>query len=132
MKNPWSKRPWLAYTSFNYRHSWNDMSWSLVHSINNFRIKCSPGLDNNLKNLKMGLVQPTTPWMRAIHATYVRDCTPRTWIDGFDVRRRDMPIPSNASLQVPSERIFQSPLDFPNSLVCIFEDAVSKGCKVKP
>lgn len=54
-----------------------------------------------------------------------------TWIDGFAVKRRDMPRPSNASLQVPSERLFQSPFDFPNSLVCILEDAVSKGCKVK-
>jgi hypothetical protein len=53
-----------------------------------------------------------------------------TWIDGFDVKRRDMPRPSNASPQVPSDRVFQSPLDFPNSLVCILEDAVSKGCKV--
>lgn len=42
-----------------------------------------------------------------------------------------MPRPSNASIQVPSERVFQSPLDFPNSLVCILDDAVSKGCKVK-
>lgn len=42
-----------------------------------------------------------------------------------------MPRPSNASLHVPSERVFQSPLDFPNSLVCILEEAVSKGCKSK-
>jgi len=38
--------------------------------------------------------------------------------------------PSNASLQVPSDKVCQSPLDFPNSLVCILEDAVSKGCKI--
>lgn len=43
-----------------------------------------------------------------------------------------MPRPSNASLQVPSERVFQSPLDFPNSLVCILEDDVSRGCTAKP
>ena len=51
-------------------------------------------------------------------------------MDGFIVKRMDMPRPSNASLHVPSERVFQSPLDFPNSLVCILEDAVSKGCKI--
>lgn len=39
--------------------------------------------------------------------------------------------PSNASLHVPSERDFQNPLDFPNSLVCILEAAVSKGCKIE-
>lgn len=38
-----------------------------------------------------------------------------------------MPKPSNASLQVPSESVFKSPLDFPNSLVCILEEAVSRG-----
>lgn len=42
-----------------------------------------------------------------------------------------MPRPSNASLHVPSERVFQSPLDFPNALVCILDDAVSKGCTTK-
>jgi hypothetical protein len=38
--------------------------------------------------------------------------------------------PSYASLQLPSDKVSQSPLDFPNSLVCILEDAVSKGCKI--
>lgn len=47
------------------------------------------------------------------------------------MRRRDIPRPSNASLQVPSERDSQSPFDFPKSLVCILEDAVSRGCKLK-
>lgn len=51
-----------------------------------------------------------------------------TWIDGFIVSRREMPRPSNASLHVKSEKVFQSPLDLPNSLVCILDDAVSKGC----
>lgn len=64
--------------------------------------------------------------MRHAYKNIEKECSV-TWMDGFDVRRRDMPRPSNASLQVLSERLFQSPLDFPNSLVCILEDAVSKG-----
>lgn len=55
----------------------------------------------------------------------------QTWMEGFAVRRREMPRPSNDSLHVLSERDFQSPLDFPNSHVCIFEDAVSRGWSEK-
>ena len=50
-------------------------------------------------------------------------------MDGFAVSRREIPRPSNASLKVPSERDFHKPFDFPKSLVCILEDAVSRGCK---
>lgn len=48
-------------------------------------------------------------------------------MEGFVVRRREMPRPSKDSLHVLSERDSQSPFDFPNSHVCIFEDAVSRG-----
>lgn len=50
-----------------------------------------------------------------------------TWIEGLEVNRREIPRPSNASLQRPSVRVSQSPFDFPKALVCIFEDAVSRG-----
>lgn len=50
-----------------------------------------------------------------------------TWIAGLEVNRREIPRPSNASLQLPSVRVSQSPFDLPKALVCIFEDAVSKG-----
>ena len=53
-----------------------------------------------------------------------------TWIAGFEVSSKEMPRPSKASLQVPSVRVFRSPLDFPNSLVCILEEAVSRGYKL--
>lgn len=52
-------------------------------------------------------------------------------MDGLEVRRRDMPRPSNAPLQLLSLMVFQSPLDFPKLLVCSFEDTVSRGYKVK-
>ena len=52
-------------------------------------------------------------------------------MDGFVVKRMEMPSPSYASLHVPSERVFQNPLAFPNSLVCILEDAVSKGYNIQ-
>lgn len=58
---------------------------------------------------------------------YKKEEKPPTWMEGFIVRRTEMPRPSNASLQVFSERVSQSPLDFPKVLVCIFEDAVSRG-----
>lgn len=53
--------------------------------------------------------------------------THSTWIAGFEVNKREIPKPSNASLHVPSVSVFHSPLDFPNSLVCILEEAVSRG-----
>lgn len=84
---------------------------------------------HKLNDLKM---RPKTLYVQARHISQYSKAESSTWIDGFDVRRRDMPRPSNASLQVPSERVFQSPLDFPNSLVCILEDAVSRGCTAKP
>lgn len=50
-----------------------------------------------------------------------------TWIAGLEVKSKEMPSPSNASIQLPSESIAQSPFDLPNALVCIRDDAVSKG-----
>ena len=41
-----------------------------------------------------------------------------------------MPIPSNASQTEPSARVSHNPLDVPNSLVCILDDAVSSGCNI--
>lgn len=38
-----------------------------------------------------------------------------------------MPSPSKASIQLPSVSIAQSPFDLPNALVCIRDDAVSRG-----
>jgi len=38
-----------------------------------------------------------------------------------------MPRPSNASLQLPSVNVSQSPFDLPKALVCILEEAVSRG-----
>lgn len=48
---------------------------------------------------------------------------------GLEVRSRDIPRPSNASLHEPSFRVSHKLRDFPKSLVCILEDAVSSGCK---
>lgn len=46
---------------------------------------------------------------------------------GLEVSSKEIPRPSKASLQVPSVRVLKSPFDFPNALVCILEEAVSKG-----
>lgn len=50
-----------------------------------------------------------------------------TCIAGFEVNRRLIPSPSKASCQFPSVRVFQRLFDFPNSLVCILAEAVSRG-----
>lgn len=60
----------------------------------------------------------------------VQTAPSHTWIAGFDVSSKEILRPSNASLQVPSVRVFSSPLDFPNALVCILEEAVSRGYTV--
>lgn len=49
---------------------------------------------------------------------------------GFEVSRSEMPKPSNASLHSPSVRVFHSPFDLPKAVVCILEEAVSRGYKV--
>lgn len=46
---------------------------------------------------------------------------------GLDVNSKEIPRPSNASLQLPSVSVFQRPFDFPKALVCILEEAVSSG-----
>lgn len=50
---------------------------------------------------------------------------------GFDVSSKEIPRPSNASLQLPSVRVLKSPFDFPKALVCILEEAVSKGYTIE-
>lgn len=52
-----------------------------------------------------------------------------TWIAGFEVNKREIPRPSNAFPHEPSVSVFHNPLDFPNSLVCILDEAVSRGYK---
>lgn len=70
-------------------------------------------------NLSLRIVDP--------HDHLVRWLQNDTWIAGFEVKRREMPSPSNASLHEPSERVSHNPLDFPKALVCILDDAVSNG-----
>lgn len=50
-----------------------------------------------------------------------------TCIAGFEVSIRFIPSPSKASCQFPSVRVLQRLFDFPNSLVCILAEAVSRG-----
>lgn len=46
---------------------------------------------------------------------------------GLEVNNKEMPRPSKASVQLPSVRVFQRSFDFPKALVCILEEAVSRG-----
>lgn len=45
----------------------------------------------------------------------------------MEVSKREIPRPSNAFPHEPSVKVFHNPFDFPNSLVCILDEAVSKG-----